>query len=171
MKLKSIIYPSIFLIFTGLLASFNPQEAPKQTKIIYGQADPNEVMCLKDTSNNKTSCYKVKYEEPKVEPSAPIVAQPSTDPKDIAFKRVCETWGEDQWAAFDKLITKESGWNINAVNKSSGACGLGQALPCSKLGDARGNPSAEIDWIITYINNRYGNPVSAWNFHLNHNWY
>ena len=69
------------------------------------------------------------------------------------------------------LIMRESGCNVNSVNKSSGACGIPQALPCSKLGSARGNPVAEIQWMNNYVVNRYGswaNAVAFWNAH---HWY
>ena len=69
------------------------------------------------------------------------------------------------------LIMRESGCNVNAVNPSSGACGIPQALPCSKLGAARGNPVAEIQWMNSYVIGRYGswaNAVAFWN--ANH-WY
>jgi hypothetical protein len=46
----------------------------------------------------------------------------------------------------------------------SGACGLGQALTCSKIGNAYGHPAGEIDWTYNYIANRYGNASNAWAF-------
>jgi hypothetical protein len=46
----------------------------------------------------------------------------------------------------------------------SGACGLGQALPCSKMGNAYGSAEGEIEWTYNYIANRYGNPSNAWAF-------
>lgn len=69
------------------------------------------------------------------------------------------------------LIMKESGCSVNAVNKSSGACGIPQALPCSKLGSARGNAVAEIQWMQNYVRSRYGGWQQALNFHYSHNWY
>lgn len=69
------------------------------------------------------------------------------------------------------LIMKESGCSVNAVNKSSGACGIPQALPCSKLGSARGNAVAEIQWMQNYVRSRYGGWQQALNFHYAHNWY
>lgn len=69
------------------------------------------------------------------------------------------------------LIMKESGCSVNAVNRSSGACGIPQALPCSKLGSARGNAVAEIQWMQNYVRSRYGGWQQALNFHYSHNWY
>jgi len=57
------------------------------------------------------------------------------------------------------LINRESGCNPNAVNKSSGACGIPQALPCSKLGTS--DPVAQIRWMQDYVNRRYGSWANA----------
>lgn len=67
------------------------------------------------------------------------------------------------------LLMKESGFNPQAVNPTSGACGLFQALPCSKMGGM--GIDNQIAWGIGYIRNRYGTPSGAWNFWLANNWY
>lgn len=69
------------------------------------------------------------------------------------------------------LINKESGCRTSAVNPSSGACGIPQALPCSKLGAARGNPVEEIKWMNNYVVARYGSWAGAVAFHKIHNYY
>lgn len=69
------------------------------------------------------------------------------------------------------LINKESGCRTTAVNPSSGACGIPQALPCSKLGAARGNPVEELKWMNTYVIARYGSWANAVAFHQRNNWY
>jgi hypothetical protein len=60
-------------------------------------------------------------------------------------------------------------------NESSGAYGIPQALPGSKMGtvasDWRTNPATQIKWGLGYIKSRYGSPTNAWNFWLSHNWY
>ena len=71
----------------------------------------------------------------------------------------------------DWLVTKESSWNPNAVNKSSGACGLAQALPCSKLGPNWNDPATALTWMATYVKNRYGSWYAAVQFHKANNWY
>lgn len=78
-------------------------------------------------------------------------------------------FGEEHWDAMARLIQRESGFNPNAVNKSSGACGLPQALPCSKIKDT--SVEGQITWMINYVRNRYGNPTKALSFQLSHNWY
>jgi hypothetical protein len=69
---------------------------------------------------------------------------------------------QESWGYADFLVQKESGWNPNAVNKSSGACGLAQALPCSKLGPNWSNPVVSLNWMNSYVNGRYydGSPYA-----------
>ena len=71
------------------------------------------------------------------------------------------------------LWDHESGWNPNAVNKSSGACGIPQSLPCNKIVKQQGSNDwkAQIRWGIDYINYRYKKPCSAWNHFKNKKWY
>jgi hypothetical protein len=84
-------------------------------------------------------------------------------------------FGLDQMPCLDKLWTKESGWTTTSTNKSSGAYGIPQALPASKLGkygsDWRTNPATQIKWGLDYIKGRYTDPCGAWSFFLSHNWY
>ncbi|WP_438318134.1 transglycosylase SLT domain-containing protein [Streptomyces sp. HUAS TT3] len=80
-----------------------------------------------------------------------------------------------QFAAFDKIVSHESGWNYQATNASSGAYGLVQALPASKMASAgadwKTNPATQIKWGLDYMNSRYGSPVQAWNFWQANHWY
>ena len=75
-------------------------------------------------------------------------------------------FGLDQMPCLDKLFTKESGWNPKARNKSSGAFGIPQALPGTKMAtegaDWETNPVTQIKWGLTYIKNRYKTPCAAW---------
>jgi len=82
-------------------------------------------------------------------------------------KRMMEAmgWGSDQWPALQKLWNGESGWRSDALNKSSGAYGIPQSLPASKMAssgsDWRSNPATQIDWGLRYIKSRYGSPGNA----------
>lgn len=75
-------------------------------------------------------------------------------------------WGPSQWPALKALWMGESGWRSNAYNKSSGATGIPQALPGSKMAsegsDWRTNAATQIRWGEKYIKSRYGNPVNAY---------
>jgi hypothetical protein len=91
--------------------------------------------------------------------------------KNYACQKVVLEWGYEQFLYFDKIIQKESSWNHLAINKESGACGLVQSLPCSKIGNNWQDPQVQIDWGIEYIRDRYGNPKKGWEFHIKNNYY
>lgn len=84
-------------------------------------------------------------------------------------------WGDDQFQSLVNLWNRESGWNPNAHNSSSGAHGIPQALPASKMASAGSdyytNGETQIRWGLSYIKGRYGSPNSAWSFFQSHNWY
>ncbi|MFJ3381467.1 coiled-coil domain-containing protein [Curtobacterium sp. NPDC090217] len=86
-------------------------------------------------------------------------------------------WGDDQYGCLVSLWTQESGWRANALNSSSGAYGIPQALPASKLGaagaDWRTNANTQINWGLAYIKSSYGTPCGAWNHEMsvNPHWY
>ncbi|MFE9923940.1 transglycosylase SLT domain-containing protein [Streptomyces sp. NPDC005774] len=80
-----------------------------------------------------------------------------------------------QYQCFSNIVQHESGWNHTATNASSGAYGLVQALPASKMASAgsdwKTNPATQISWGIDYMNERYGSPCAAWDFWQANNWY
>lgn len=86
-----------------------------------------------------------------------------------------EGFGIDQFPCLDKLWTKESGWNHKAYNESSGAYGIPQALPGSKMGsvadDWKTNPATQIKWGLGYIEGRYDDPCGAWRHSQSSGWY
>ncbi|WP_354642124.1 transglycosylase SLT domain-containing protein [Kitasatospora camelliae] len=81
----------------------------------------------------------------------------------------------NQFQCFSQIVKRESGWNYTATNASSGAYGLVQALPGSKMASAgddwRTNPATQIKWGLNYMNSRYGSPCGAWSFWQSHHWY
>ena len=84
-------------------------------------------------------------------------------------------FGIDEFPCLDKLWTKESHWNTKASNSGSGAYGIPQALPGSKMGsegsDWRTNPATQIKWGLGYIEGRYGTPCKAWSHSQSTGWY
>lgn len=84
-------------------------------------------------------------------------------------------WSEAQYACLNKLWTKESHWNYKARNKVSGAHGIAQALPATKMEvvgtDWRTNPVTQITWGLKYINERYDTPCKAWSKFKRSRWY
>jgi hypothetical protein len=80
-----------------------------------------------------------------------------------------------QFQCFSNIVDHESSWNYHAVNASSGAYGLFQALPASKYSSAgadwQSNPATQIKWGLNYMNSRYGSPCDAWSFWQANHWY
>ncbi|MFB7473437.1 transglycosylase SLT domain-containing protein [Kitasatospora sp. NPDC056184] len=95
----------------------------------------------------------------------------SGSPREIAAQIV----PAGQLQCFNNIVSRESSWNVTATNKSSGAYGLVQALPGSKMASAgadwRTNPATQIKWGLNYMNSRYGSPCGAWAFWQSHHWY
>lgn len=92
--------------------------------------------------------------------------------KTYAKNKVIAKWGESEWGAFENIVQRESGWNPNAINKSSGACGLFQMFPCKKTNGAyKTSYEAQIETGINYIASRYKTPSKAWKFWQQHHWY
>lgn len=77
----------------------------------------------------------------------------------------------DQWGYADWLVKKESGWNPNARNRSSGACGLAQALPCSKVPGNPHDPVNSLNWMHGYVMRRYGSWANAVQHSKARGWY
>ena len=90
-----------------------------------------------------------------------------TDPRTMA-RQILDNkfgYGSDQFSCFDWIIKHESNWNVHATNPSSGAYGLPQSLPGSKMAsvasDWRDNPATQIIWGAKYMKDRYGSPCAA----------
>lgn len=92
-------------------------------------------------------------------------------------KARCQAYG---WSDYDfdclvSLWNRESGWNPLAHNSSSGAHGIAQALPASKMAsygsDYMTNYKTQINWGLNYIKSRYGSPANAWNHSQSVGWY
>jgi len=85
------------------------------------------------------------------------------------------TWGPGQFGYLNLLWQRESGWNPAATNPVSGAFGIPQALPATKMASAgldwATNPYTQIIWGIGYIRATYGTPQAAWAHELAYGWY
>ncbi len=122
-----------------------------------------------------------KIEPPKppkpARPVAPAAGVP--DPgtaKAIAYDMVsARGWGAGEFDCLVALWNKESGWNVYAHNRSSGAYGIPQSLPGSKMATAGAdwetNPATQIAWGLGYIQARYGTPCGAWASSQARGWY
>jgi ribosomal protein S18 acetylase RimI-like enzyme len=101
---------------------------------------------------------------------------PSRRPREIAralLRR--DGFAASQWACLNALWTRESGWSVTETNDRSGAYGIPQALPGSKMEragpDWRTNPATQISLGLHYIRARYGTPCAAWHHSQRYNFY
>ena len=85
-------------------------------------------------------------------------------------------WGSGaEWTCLDELWTRESGWQMVWNTAGSGAYGIPQALPASKMASAGADymtdPATEIRWGLGYISATYGTPCGAWAHEEADSWY
>ncbi len=102
---------------------------------------------------------------------------PPSNPRTVA-RNIMSTygWGSDtQFNCLNNLWMRESGWNMYAANPYSGAYGIPQALPGSKMAAAgpnwRTDAATQIRWGLSYIRADYGSPCGAWSHSLATGWY
>jgi resuscitation-promoting factor RpfB len=84
-------------------------------------------------------------------------------------------WAGSQWTCLNKLWTRESGWQMVWNTAGSGAYGIPQSLPASKMASAGAdymtNPATEIKWGLGYIESTYTTPCDAWAHETTDGWY
>ena len=84
-------------------------------------------------------------------------------------------WSSSEFSCLNSLWEQESGWNPYAANPSSGAYGIPQALPGSKMASAgtdwQSNAATQIRWGLGYIQATYGSPCGAWSHESSAGWY
>ena len=103
-------------------------------------------------------------------------APPSGRPQQIAIAMLASFgWSSGQFGCLDSLWQRESGWNPYASNPSSGAYGIPQALPGSKMASAGADwatdAATQIRWGLSYIKATYGSPCGAWGHETADGWY
>jgi hypothetical protein len=86
-----------------------------------------------------------------------------------------EGLNQQQWVCLDSLWQQESKFQTNARNRRSGAFGIPQALPASRMASAgadwRSNPATQVKWGLSYIKVRYGTACNAWSHWKRDRWY
>lgn len=104
-----------------------------------------------------------------------IISNPSENVKIGEQLAAGRGWTGEQWYCLYQLWQKESGWNTTSGNPSTGAYGIPQALPGSKMAsvgaDWATNPATQITWGMGYIAGRYGTPCAAWSTSQSRGWY
>lgn len=173
------------------------------TKDVSNGSDTTNRVIQAGKNGIKEVTYKVKYKDnveiERIELSSKVVKEPVNKIVQIQTKitsrsgsrassgsalvyqqyaaTVCRSygWSETDIDCLISLWNKESGWNPYAYNASSGAYGIPQALPGSKMASAgsdyQTNYQTQINWGLSYISSRYGSPQNAWNHSQNKGWY
>ncbi|GHT82661.1 hypothetical protein FACS1894125_5460 [Actinomycetota bacterium] len=105
-----------------------------------------------------------------------IVTVPDSDVKKYALEQIrARGWGDSEFTCLESLWMKESGWRATAGNVISGAYGIPQALPGSKMSsegaDWETNPMTQVRWGLGYIAGRYSTPCGAWGTWQSNGWY
>jgi hypothetical protein len=110
--------------------------------------------------------------------AATVTAAPaaSGSPQQIAEAMLASFgWSSSQFSCLDPLWAHESGWSVTAYNPGSGAYGIPQAVPGSKMGSAgpdwQTDAATQIRWGLEYIKGTYGSPCAAWGHEQATGWY
>lgn len=161
-KMKNIFFIGIFATICLVVSSIGNNPPKIKSDVATVQDNPVEAIKV------------VKAEE-----LAPVAPTPVQEVKpltieDYGKKKVTEKWNESQWDAFNTLVHKESGWRCDAQNPKSTAYGIGQFLDSTWGGtgiEKTSDCNKQVDAMLIYIEDRYGNPRIALDFHISHHWY
>lgn len=161
--MKFILAAVLFgLLFIASGGSFNKQQ---------------HVYAIKPAVAQRVSVGEAKPPEPKKDPVAVVIPAPEPIPQLTDHESLMQQAGIAQadWAATDYIVTHESTWRVTAVNVSSGATGLCQALPASKMAsegqDYLTNPVTQLRWCAKYAVQRYGSWWSSFAFWQASQWW
>lgn len=92
--------------------------------------------------------------------------------REYVKQEAIKKFGKDEWPFLDELLTRESNYQTYVMNhEGSGAGGIFQALPITKLGPKGLDLHNQVEWGLGYISDRYGVPSKALLYHDIHNWY
>lgn len=158
------------------LAPYEPVASNEFVQFVLPTATPNTSI-IYEPLTVPINREKPKIKQVDVKPKVELKYKPEQVrvPKSAAKQFALSIVGPVQFVCLNKLWNRESGWNYKAHNKSSGAYGIPQAVPGSKMASAgadwRTNPITQVKWGLKYIKGRYGSSCNAWRFFLNHGWY
>ena len=156
-----------------------PTQQPVQTPT--QQPTPAQTPTHKPTSAPTQKPTQKPTQQPTQQPSDPAAGSRLYRPTAAAAQAYAAGaaaqygWTGKDWQNLVSLWNRESGWRWNAENPWSGAYGIPQSLPPSKMAafgaNYRDDAAAQIDWGLSYIAGRYGSPTKAWEHSEKHGWY
>jgi len=169
-KIITIILVGVIGIIT-IIGLFTKKASSEDavSEIEVQNTTPNSIPSINTTTTTKTSKKTIKTTKKKT--TKKVVVASLNEYQEYA-KQV-SGYDDTQMSCLIDLWNRESGWNPNSYNKSSGACGIPQAKPCNKIKKQQGSNDwkAQIRWGINYITYRYKTPCEAWKHFKNKNWY
>ena len=171
----AVIYSLLFCAGFGLVSSYftNP-------RVNYEVKTIQKNVKLSNIKATQVAYAKTKPKpkpKPKVITPIQVITASANDYQKYAHDLCINTygWSEIDFTNLVKLWNRESGWSPSAHNPSSGAHGIPQSLPASKMSsegaDYYTNGYTQIRWGLKYIAGRYGNPSNAWSHSESHGWY
>ena len=155
----------------------NCDKTKKVVEVVNDISNEEIVLEVKDDKKDKKEEYTKTVVSSNTYKSSTNITGTKEDYKSYAYDLVLNKylWSESDYQALVNLWERESNWNANAHNKSSGAHGIPQSLPASKMSsegsDYYTNGYTQIRWGLKYIKERYGSPSKAWKHFQNKNWY
>lgn len=194
-NINKIYKIACLIVLVGVVFTFRTQNLSMSKEIVKSNSNPTKnlnIQVMNKVVNNfkaeEVALAQKQAEEEKAKKDAeaaeaakvaaslaPVV--PVSDLQAYAHDLVINVygWTESDFTGLVNLWNRESGWRVNAGNSSSGAYGIPQALPGSKMSsegaDWATNGQTQIRWGLKYIAGKYGSPGNAWAFFCSHNWY
>lgn len=179
---------SLGVVATFMMAAPDPVSTVSAASVPVNSIERAEVQSLTVAEGfvNEIARDKLAVKEIVVEPVIPAeapapvapaagVPDPGTAQAIAQAMLAARGMGTDQFNCLVSLWNRESGWNVYAMNSSSGAYGIPQALPGSKMATAGAdwatNPATQVAWGLSYIQGRYATPCGAWAHSENNGWY
>lgn len=139
----------------------------KQTSRLIGKTTP--------IVEAHTQTPKAQAAESTPTPVAVPVEQPKQTPQTNEDMMIAAGISPSDFTYASYIFMKESGFRHTAINKSSGATGICQSLPASKMASAGAdymtNPVTQLKWCNGYAIGRYGSWANAYNFWTRNHWW
>lgn len=173
------IFASLASLVLVLTTIVDPTSSTAVTSMVTAPAPEHVPQEIVATDEYVSSIERVTWKTSQVVTYGVAPAAGAPDPgtaQAIAASMVAARgWSTSEYNCLYSLWAKESGWNVYAHNKRSGAYGIPQALPGSKMASAGAdwatNPATQITWGLGYIAARYGTPCGAWAHSQRVGWY
>jgi len=154
-------------------AHWNTARAQAAKKLAARKLAANEAAAA---TQNTATAQPTASAQPTPSATASPAAVASGSPQQIAQAMLASFgWSSSQFSCLDPLWAHESGWSVTAYNAGSGAYGIPQALPGSRMASAgpdwQTNAATQIRWGLEYIKGTYGSPCGAWDHEQATGWY